>query len=336
MVPFTRFAVVVFKRSNQSKNSLRIHAPLLRRVLSFIAIFVVISGFIGSRIVGHGLVDKYGFSIYGWAGKALLFGAVSFFIITFKKTDESLKLSKWRKSNLAWLALSALLGIISWFGVNNLIAHHNTLSWAVLTNLAMVVSILCAAIGCLSFGDIRRIGSVYRRELLLAVALAVGFTGFLAGAYELWQPLSTSVMHVSRLLLLLVGIHASIIPPDTMLLSKFGIMVSKYCSGVDSIALFTGLYVLVGLLDWKWLRHGRYLGLFVPALVLLFVCNILRVAGLIAAGFYINPHIAFSLFHTYAGMVFFIVYSALFWGVSYRWMLAVDTSRAQPAIKAGK
>jgi exosortase/archaeosortase family protein len=60
---------------------------------------------------------------------------------------------------------------------------------------------------------------------------------------------------------------------------------------------------------------------FVPALLLLFGLNILRVYVLVMAGYYINPQIAFSLFHTYAGMVFFIIYSGIFWAVSYKWML---------------
>jgi len=53
----------------------------------------------------------------------------------------------------------------------------------------------------------------------------------------------------------------------------------------------------------------------------LFVLNIVRVYGLIMAGYYINPEIAFSLFHTYAGMVFFILYSAVFWAVAYRYLI---------------
>jgi exosortase/archaeosortase family protein len=53
----------------------------------------------------------------------------------------------------------------------------------------------------------------------------------------------------------------------------------------------------------------------------LFGFNILRVFVLILGGYFINPHIAFSLFHTYAGMIFFIIYSALFWGVCYKYML---------------
>ena len=102
---------------------------------------------------------------------------------------------------------------------------------------------------------------------------------------------------------------------------KFGITVAEFCSGIESIALFTALYAIVGLLDRHRLNIKRYLWIFPIALVLLFGLNIVRVYSLIMAGYYIDPEIAFSLFHTYAGMVFFILYSVVFWLVAYKYLL---------------
>jgi exosortase/archaeosortase family protein len=161
----------------------------------------------------------------------------------------------------------------------------------------------------------------YKHELLLSLVLTVVFYGFLELVYNLWTVLAASVIHAVAWLLHLCGLTAVILPPRDLLLTKFGINIAQYCSGIESIALFTALYVLVGLLDWPRFKHSRYFILFPIGLMVLFGFNILRVFILILAGYYINPKIAFSLFHTYAGMVFFILYSAAFWGICYRYML---------------
>jgi exosortase/archaeosortase family protein len=119
----------------------------------------------------------------------------------------------------------------------------------------------------------------------------------------------------------LIGVNSNVISSMTLQFDKFSIRISEYCSGIESIALFAGLYILIGLIDWSRLNRRKFLIAFLPGLVILFGFNILRVFALILAGYYINPQIAFSLFHTYAGMVFFIIYSAIFWKVSYSWML---------------
>jgi len=104
---------------------------------------------------------------------------------------------------------------------------------------------------------------------------------------------------VRWLLLTFNGLSTFIVPPRTIVLSKFGVEISQFCSGIESIALFTGFYAIIGVIDRDRLNFKRYAALFVPALILIFACNILRVYVLIAAAYYINPHIEFTLFHTY-------------------------------------
>jgi exosortase/archaeosortase family protein len=150
--------------------------------------------------------------------------------------------------------------------------------------------------------------------------LACGFYLFLALVYGLWHVLAGVVLHSVRALLSAVGIHAVVLAPRTLLLNKFGIEIAQYCSGIESIALFAGLYTLIALTDFRRFNRKRLLLSLPIGLLLLFGVNILRVFILILCGYYINPHIAFSLFHTYAGMLLFVVYSAIFWKLSYNWM----------------
>ncbi|HTB48986.1 MAG TPA: archaeosortase/exosortase family protein [Verrucomicrobiae bacterium] len=284
-------------------------------------VFIVFSGSIGPRIISHGLVGKDGFQVYGGAGKALLFGMLAFLLLAWRNST-SVQLKRWRWANGVWLILAVLALIGAWLGVDKLISGAHPSIWAPLVHACLLASIVFAAGSTFGPSNLRLLSKVYRRELIISLGLAVLFYGFLYIVYDLWKVLATIVLHSVRWLMAIIGIHSTIVPPRSLLFNKFGIDIAQYCSGIESIALFTALYALIGVLDWRRFNHRRYLYIFPAALLILFGLNILRVFGLILAGYYINPQIAFSLFHTYAGMLFFILYSIVFWAISYRWLLA--------------
>lgn len=295
-------------------------APLLWRVFAFLAVFIVASGIIGPQIIGAGYVGRDGFAVYGGAGKALLFGALVFMIL-FYRSRRQLNIPKWQKFNLLWLAGSAVALMLAIIAAGKVISGAGGFWWPVLTH-SMILSTVCLGLlAAFGLNTLNVLTKTYWRELRTSAALGVGFVIFLYLVYSLWHILATAVMHAVAWLLSLSGLKVFVIPPQTLLLDKFGIAISQYCSGIDSIALFTGLYILIGILDWQRINRKKYLIAFLPALLILFGFNILRVYGLIMAGYHIDTHIAFSLFHTYAGMIFFIIYSAIFWRLSYRWML---------------
>jgi exosortase/archaeosortase family protein len=311
---------VATKPKQTTQNTLKAAAPLLTRAVAFLGVFTLLSGVLGPRIIGHGLVDRDGFEVYGGAGKALLFGVLALLLLIHRKGNLP-KLKPWRLSQLIWLVLVGLALAAAWVGIDHLIHNSSSLTWILLAHAGIIGGVVLAAGGTFGSANLRTLARIYKRELLTSLGLAVIFLVFLYGVYGLWRVLADIVLHTVRWLLSLSGLHAVVIPPRSLLLSKFGINVAQYCSGIESIALFTGLYALIGVLDWRRFNHTRYLYIFPIALLILFGLNILRVFGLILAGYYINPQIAFSLFHTYAGMVFFILYSILFWGISYKWML---------------
>jgi exosortase/archaeosortase family protein len=305
-------------------NSYKAAAPLLTRAAAFLGVFVLLSGIMGPHIIGHGLVDRDGFQIYGGAGKALLFGLLALLLLIQRRPAVP-KLQPWRVTNVTWLVLSGLALTSAWVGVDRLINGASSLVWPLLVHISLIASVVLAAGGTFGPGNLRLLAKTYRHELLIALGLAIGFFVFLYAVYGLWKVLAAIVLHSVRWLLNLTNINATILPPRTLLLNKFGIDVAQYCSGIESIALFTALYALIGVLDWRRFNHRRFLYIFPAALVVLFILNILRVFALILGGYYINPQIAFSLFHTYAGMLFFILYSLIFWAISYKWMLAERT-----------
>ena len=298
--------------------------PLFGRSAVFLLIFIFTSGILGPHIMQKDLFYRYGFQYYGEAGKALLFGFIAFLLlIGHKKAYPSLP--KWRWLNLLWLAVAIAASLAEWAIIDRLAQSKP----GVLPILEAHVLIVCVMVSALlsSFGmdGIKTVWRTYKRELVISTLLWVGFDLFLNAVYGLWSVLSTVVLVSVKVIFGLIGISAIFIPPHSLLFSKFVISVAEGCSGIESIALFTALYALIGIIDFQRFNHRKYVAVFAPALVLLFGFNILRVFVLILAGYYINPQIAFTLFHTYAGMVFFILYSALFWGISYQWMLRNET-----------
>lgn len=300
--------------------------PSVWRVIVFVAIFLAVSGVVGPKIISGGIVFRDGFALYGGFGKALIFGFIAFALLA-RHNKTSVSLRPWRPILLAWMLAAAIAFGLAWASIDRLLLGERGLQNLLLAHGGLMGGLIFAAIGCIGPANMRLIWRGYRQVIICSVTIAVIFYLFLLGVYALWQPLASMVLHSVDWLLGMAGLEATFVPPHTLTFDKFGITVAQYCSGVESIALFTGLYVIVGLLDWKRLNVRRYFMVFPLALIGLSLFNILRVFGLIMAGYYINPQIAFSLFHTYAGMVFFILYSAAFWAISYKYLLKQTSKR---------
>jgi exosortase/archaeosortase family protein len=294
--------------------------PLFRRVIVFVGLFVAISGVIGPRIISGDILFRDGFALYGGIGKALIFGLIAFVLLA-RHNKSQVALKPWRVTLLWWFLASSLFLALAWTGVDNLLAGERTFQNLAFAHAGLLLTLGFAAVGCIGPKNIQVLWHTYAREIMGSCGLAALFYVFLLAVYALWPPLATLVLFGVNGLLGLTGLQATILPPNVLLFDKFGITIAEFCSGIESIALFTSLYAVVGLLDWKRLNLRRYFTVFPFALIVLFAFNIVRVFALILAGYYINQEIAFSLFHTYAGMVFFILYSAVFWAIAYKYIL---------------
>jgi len=308
--------------------------PLLARVIVFLAIFIAVSGIVGPRIISGGILFRDGFALYGGLGKALIFGAIAFVLLA-RHTKSDIVLRPWRPELLAWILAAGIMFVAAWSSIDRLLLGERTSQNLAIAHGGLVAGLTLAAIGCIGPANMWLLWRGYKQIIIRSIAIAAAFYLFLLAVYALWKPLASIVLHSVKGLLGLTGLESMVVPPNTLIFDKFGVTVAEYCSGVESIALFTGLYAIVGLLDWKRLNTRRYFFVFPFALMGLFACNILRVFGLILAGYYINPQIAFSLFHTYAGMVFFILYSVVFWSLAYKHLLRKDKDKAEKVTTGG-
>ncbi|HEU4914290.1 MAG TPA: archaeosortase/exosortase family protein [Candidatus Saccharimonadales bacterium] len=293
--------------------------PLLQRAIAFLLVFIGLSGLIGPRIIADDILLRGGFEVYGGVGKAAIFGIVTFVLLRRHISGNTrLRLQPWQPVQAVWFAASLVCFAAAWYAVGLLIDGTITGGTLIVAHGGIILSVLCSALGCFGLSTLYVLWKAHRREICWAAGIAVAFYFFLIGVYALWRPLAWMVLHGTGGLLSITGLEATVIPPYTLALDTFSVTIAEYCSGVESIALFTSLYAVVGMLEWRRLRRKLYFIVFPFALVVLFLLNIGRVYALIASGYYINPEIAFGLFHTYAGLVFFIVYSALFWTIAYK------------------
>ncbi len=139
---------------------------------------------------------------------------------------------------------------------------------------------------------------------------------------DLWVYLSSFVGHSVVYLLNFVG-QSSIyylkgLP--VIVFNNFNVGVAKTCSGIDSILLFSGLYLGILAWDWKLLDKKKVFFMYFVGVVGAFAVNIFRIFLLILIGYYVSMEFAVHTFHTNASSILFIIYFAIFWKFLYKWM----------------
>jgi exosortase/archaeosortase family protein len=125
-------------------------------------------------------------------------------------------------------------------------------------------------------------------------------------------------------------------------IGTFSAIIGKPCSGIDSLLLFTALYSLMLILDWKRMNKAKAIAFFAIGM---FITNILRIFVLFLVGAHYSPKLVVGLFHlafspttfsgnhksdnprrsrdylyTNLGWILFIAYFAVFWIIAQRYI----------------
>ncbi len=231
--------------------------------------------------------------LYGeWLGNdyyshGLLIGPVAIYLAVQRiRNDPSFRWQTGQGSNLAliWLAISLLAFLYLFNQKAYYLAAFATVSmiaslvwafggWAVLQKLFFPIGYLLLMIP-LPF--------IERSTLPLAM-----FTGVCSGA-----------------LVRFFGLDVTIVG-NAITLPNADLVIGAQCSGVNSLIALTALMVLAAyLLQGPW--WGR-LGLVVLAVPLAVLGNILRVASLLVVARFYGADAAFTYYHDYSGLVFFLL-----------------------------
>jgi len=118
-----------------------------------------------------------------------------------------------------------------------------------------------------------------------------------------------STFYGVAILLTLAGQSVTLgLTPPTIGTGGFHVEMAPSCSGIEGFALVVGFMAIYALMMRDTLRPGRYWLVVLPlALLVSWLFNILRIAGLILIGAHASPGLAVNGFHSFAGWLFFTV-----------------------------
>jgi exosortase E/protease (VPEID-CTERM system) len=164
--------------------------------------------------------------------------------------------------------------------------------------------------------QLRRLITRERKALLLSLLAAIA-----AWALSLFSQLGWGVMVDATLMLsgwLLVLFVPELLVIDTtqkiLGLGDFAVNISPACSGLEGIGLITAFTALYLYIERGSLRFPHALWLFPIGAISIWLFNSVRIATLVALGYYWSPEVAVGGFHSQAGWITFILSSlGLLW-----------------------
>jgi exosortase/archaeosortase family protein len=284
----------------------------------FLGFFILISLIIGQGIVASDLLYGFNFYIYGGLGKVLLFSIFGF-ILFYRLKISKVKVAKRGMQDSVSLLLSLLFLICFYLLELRVDLFIPTIQNILMFHLIFLLIFVFLAIGVFGLEFLQDFVEDFRKEIFYFVLFGIVVYSAMTYVWKLWPYLSLAVTwSVSRLL----GIFgdAFLIGDNVVSFGGFTAEIGEACSGVYSIFLFTALYLFAVILDWGKLDKGKVFLLFLPAVAGAFLVNILRVFTLFLVGAYVSETLALGLYHSYVGMIFFLVYFSVFWFYSYGWM----------------
>jgi exosortase/archaeosortase family protein len=289
----------------------------LIKIGGFLGLFILISFVIGQRIVASSLLYGFKFFIYGGMGKVLLFSIFGFVLFYREKL---LKLSFFKRERVSLLMLElSLLCVIGFYILElNIGKFSPSVLGIFLFHLLFLAIFVFLIIGIFGLNFLKDFFRKFKRELLYFFIFGVIVYSLMYYVWRLWPFLSLIVVRVTSFLLGFVG-DVAVINQYTFSFGGFAAEIGEACSGIYSIFIFSSLYLFAVILDWGKLDRLKVVLVFVPAVVGAFFVNVFRVFLLFVVGAYVSEEIAIGLYHSYVGMVFFLVYFAVFWFLFYDW-----------------
>jgi hypothetical protein len=102
-------------------------------------------------------------------------------------------------------------------------------------------------------------------------------------------------------------------------LGNFAVMIGPACSGIESLFMFVGLFILLVVYEQKRLDFRKSAFVFFLGLIGTYILNIIRVTLLMVIG-QKHPDFALGMFHSNAAWILFSVYVLVLMFCCYDWM----------------
>ena len=291
----------------------------LWNTLYFVILFIIFSGIVGVSVFSNGLLNTWKLEIYGRIGYIILFSMAGF-ILLYRKRLTEFKAFKRKTRDTIMLVLSFLL-LGGFYILSNNINKINSsiinIIWFHIFALSIFVFLV---LGVYGVGFVKSFVKKFKKELVYFLIFGIIVYSLMKAVWSLWPYLSLGVLESVKFLLRIIGINVEILGPAIIRVNGFAVEIAEACSGIYSIFIFSALYLFIVFLDWNKMNKKKAIAVFIPAVLGAFAFNILRVFILMLVGAYISRDLALGLYHSYSGMIFFLIYFGLFWWGCYKWM----------------
>jgi len=257
-----------------------------------------------------------------------LFGFVVFVMLTYKELFK-VEHYKFEYKQMVFLFITivflALHYILKYLISQNLEYFSQApLFWGIIKVVIQIFFILSIVLMVYGKNFIVYLLAKFKKQIVITLLVSVSFFILMLLVQNLWTYFSSVISNILYHVFSLFFNNVTYQPFVTSFtmtegggpllgIGSFKAIIGKPCSGIDSFLLFTSLYTLIFILDYKRLKKGLTTVLFFVGALGMFITNILRILLLFIVGAYIDPKFAVGMFHTNAGWILFIFYFFIFW-----------------------
>ncbi len=152
--------------------------------------------------------------------------------------------------------------------------------------------------------------------------ITLAFYAMTQTIWQLWEAMSLVVAKLVYFILKLVSEKAYLVVgkgDPTLGVGGFNVIVGPACSGIESLTLFLGLFMLLWVYEQSNLNLRRAGVVLMIGLIGTYLLNIIRIAAILLIGAK-NPAFAIGLFHSQAGWMLFSVFVLVLLYFGYGWM----------------
>jgi exosortase E/protease (VPEID-CTERM system) len=147
-----------------------------------------------------------------------------------------------------------------------------------------------------------------RMAPLVAGSVVLAAVAYAGGRFcqRLWEPLRTATFSLAASMAKVLVPAVEIDPSQCVIgVGDFAVEIAPQCSGYEGLGL---TLVFVGAFLWFFrdrLRFPRCILLLVVAPLIVWLLNVMRIAGLVAIGVHVSASLALGTFHSYVGSLLF-------------------------------
>jgi exosortase/archaeosortase family protein len=297
-------------------------------ILTLFSFFI--NSFFGNTEFYRGLVIPKSFKpVYsGSIAKVCLIILVAFILINRKSLSGiTVPRAKFKEVFYFSLLTSAILVVyylLRYFMNHNLeIALEAFWFFVVLLYALILLFGMSLFVTVLGLGFTKKLYINYSRQVIYYVLCGVLLYFALVYTQLLWPYFSYGVGAVLFTVFSLFFSNVSIIQKSTgpvLTVENFSAGIGAPCSGIDSLLMFSALFIFIFILDYPRINRRRMLLLFPIGLAGTYLFNILRIFLLYLTGVFVSPRFAVGMFHQNIGWVLFIVYFFIFWWIASKFV----------------